>query len=213
MGFFSPTAGSAVSLKNTGDTFTGKITGALSERQATYQGQLRVTKKGNPVMEILVPLTDMQTGHESILYVSKWRMKRAIQDAVKVSGAGDLEYGGILTVSHTGKENTTEGGQADTFSAQYIPADQASSMQAPAPQAPAAPQAAPQAPAQQQYSQPVQQQGGYQPAPNDGPYQQANYGQPMQQGGYSQPAPMGNAAPTGYAQPQYSNAGPAPLTN
>lgn len=203
MGFFSPNAGAAVKFENVGDSITGIISGALSERQAQYNGQPRTTKKGQPVMEVVVPITD-QMGNERTLYVSAWRMKRAIQDAVMVAGAKDIEQGGMLTVTFSGHEQGEGAQPAKAFTAQYTPAGQVAAP---------APQTAPQAPAQQQYSQPMQQQGGYQPAPTDGPYQQANYGQPMQQGGYSQPAPMGNAAPTGYAQPQYSNAGPAPLTN
>lgn len=192
MGFFAPSAGAAVKFDNVGDTFTGRISGALSERQSTYNGTPRTTKKGQPVMEIVVPMIDAN-GNERTLYASAWRMKRAITDAVTVSGAKDVEEGGILTVTFSGHEQGEGAQPAKAFTAQY--------------QAPGAAAPAPQATPQQAYEQPMQQQAYQQPAAPQQYAQQPQqaYQQPVQQQvyqNYQQPA----------AQQPYQQA-PAPLTN
>lgn len=191
MGFFTPTAGAAVKFENVGDSIYGRVSGALSERQATYNGTPRTTKKGQPVMEVVIPMVDVN-GNERTLYAGAWRMRRAIQDAVVVSGAKDVEEGGLLTVTFTGHEQGEGASPAKTFSAQYTaPGGAQPAPQASAPQAPVAPQA----PMQQA---PAPQAQGYAQQPQQ-PYQQA----PQQvYNGYQAPA---------YAQ-QPAQA-PAPLSN
>lgn len=200
MGFFSPNAGAAVKFENVGDTITGRISGALSERQATYNGQARTTKKGKPVMEIVVPMIDTN-GNERTLYASSWRMQRAIQDAVMVSGAKDVEQGGVLTVTFSGHEQGEGAQPAKAFSAQYqapgaAPAESAAPQQAAAPQQYAQ---QPQQAAPQQYAQQPQAPQQYAQQPQQAYQQQA----PAQVYGNYQ-APAYAAAPA---------AAPAPLTN
>lgn len=201
MGFFTPNAGAAVKFENVGDTITGRISGALSERQATYNGQPRTTKKGKPVMEIVVPMIDTN-GNERTLYASSWRMQRAIQDAVMVSGAKDVEQGGVLTVTFSGHEQGEGAQPAKAFTAQY---------QAPGAEAPAAPAAAPQQYAQsQQYAQPQQQAAPQQYGQQSQAPQQ--YGQPSQ----AYPQAAAGQVYGNYQAPAYAAApaaAPAPLTN
>lgn len=187
MSFFAPSAGAAVKFENVGDSITGRISGPLTERQSTYNGQPRTTKKGAPVMEVVVPMVDTN-GNERTLYASAWRMKRAITDAVMVSGAKDVEEGGILTVTFSGHEQGEGAQPAKAFSAQYS---------APG----AVQQAAPAQSAPQQYVQPAPQQQYAPPVP--APQQ---YAQPAQNSVAQQ-----QYAPAAYAAP-VSN-GPAPLTN
>lgn len=194
MGFFAPSAGAAVKFDNVGDTITGRISGPLSERQSTYNGTPRTTKKGQPVMEIVVPLVDAN-GNERTLYASAWRMKRAITDAVTVSGAKDVEEGGILTVTFSGHEQGEGAQPAKAFTATY--------------QAPGAAAPAPQAAPQQAYEPNMAQQYQQQP-PASQQYAQQGYQQPQQYqqapqqvyNNYQQPAGMAPAPQT-----------PAPLTN
>lgn len=201
-GFFTPKSGAAAKFDNVGDTITGQISGALSERPSTYNGTPRTTKKGAPVMEIVIPLLDTQ-GNDRTLYVAAWRMRQAIQDAVMASGAKDVEEGGLLTVTFTGHVQGEGASPAKTFSAQY---QAPGTFQAPAQQAPV--QQAPQG-----YAPPAQ--SGYAPqAPQGYAQPQQGYAQPQQ--GYAQPQPPVQQnyaqAPQGYAPPVQNN-GPAPLTN
>lgn len=192
MGFFAPAAGAAVKFNNIGDSVYGRISGPLSERQATYNGTPRTTKKNQPVMEVVVPLVDAD-GNERTLYVSAWRMKRAITDAVVVAGAKDIEEGGLLTVTYSGTEQGEGSQPAKTFTVQYTaPGGTA------APAAPAAPAAAQQPQAPQQYAQQPQAPQQYAPQAYQQPAQAPqqvyqNYQQPAAQQPYQQaPAPLSN---------------------
>lgn len=200
MGLFTPKSGNFASLKVAGNRVAGTITSQPTTRQVVdYMTKMPATlKDGSPKMGILINLRDAQGVDTTLDTGGKWRMERAISDALLAAGitTGDLEIGGHLTVEVTGTEPGKGQNPALTFRAEYVKAADNAQQAAPA--------------AQQQgyvdpnagYSQqgyPQADQGGY-PA---GAAQQAQGGQPMP---YQQPVtpPQGypqqaQQAPQGYA--------------
>jgi hypothetical protein len=128
-----------------------EITGPYQVRAAQYQGQPKLTKKGQPVMEAVVPVR-VNGEAKTFSDGGKWRLQKAVGEAVVKSGASDLQIGGVLTVTYTGKVPAKGGGMADTYEVEYTPSEggapatpvetapQGVPQQAPTP----APQAAPQ---------------------------------------------------------------------
>ena len=117
-----------------------EITGPYQVRPAMYQGQPKTTKKGAPVMEAVVPV---RVNGESKTFSDggKWRLQKAVGEAVVASGAPDLQIGGVLVVTYTGKVPAKGGGMADTYEVEYRPSEGASA----APAESTAPQGVPQA--------------------------------------------------------------------
>jgi hypothetical protein len=169
-----------------------EITGPYQVRPSTYQGQPKLTKKGQPVMEAVVPV---RVDGESKTFSDggKWRLQKAVGEAVVKSGAPDLQIGGVLAVTYTGKVPAKGGGMADTYEVEYVPAGEGA--QAATPVAATAPQGVPQeAPAPQQQAAPQQ----FQPqaAPQFAPQAQSApaFGNPQAaQAGFSQQNPWANA--------------------
>lgn len=176
---------------------------------------------GDPIMEVLV---DVQTQQRDpsiqnddgirTIYISGKRMKDAVRDAVRQTGAARLEVGAELHVTFTGLGEAPSPGanQPKEFAVRYIPAAQGAifggqqgqpqqapqqGYQQPQAQQAANPWAGQQQP-QQAYQQPAQQQPAQQ-AP-----QQQTYAQPAQQAAYQQP-PAQQAPPQ-----QQPPAGPTP---
>lgn len=156
-----------IKFTNVGDTITGTVMGAPTERQQTKFGTQEPDfwPNGDPKMQILVNLQtslreDGNDDGERTLYVASKNMKKAIGDAIRASGASDLTSGGSLTVTFIGNDPNSKNpaNPAKMYQAQYTPGATAFAQPAaagaptvaaaPAPQA-AAPQAAalPSAPA------------------------------------------------------------------
>lgn len=100
--------GKSVKLPSVGSSFTGIISGPVSEVQETeYQpggggAPKFYPKSGQPIMQQVVPLDDVTAPSKeeaaSTLYVSKPRMRAAIGRALQEAGVGDLTIGGTLYI-------------------------------------------------------------------------------------------------------------------
>ncbi|PPG38649.1 hypothetical protein [Rathayibacter sp. AY2B5] len=114
MSLFDISGGKSATFNTIGETITGTITRAPSERQATkYKTtDLDFWPSGDPKMQIQVPLqttlrVDPDDDGVRTLYVTKSKGDsrfRAIAEAIAAAGAGDLAVGGILTVTYTGND-------------------------------------------------------------------------------------------------------------
>ena len=105
---------------------TGLIAPYLETQQTDYTTkEPAFYKDGNPIMQAVILIQtderlDEDDDGQRTIYVNKTRMKRAIQNALKESGAGDLAVGGVLTIWMTGTEKSKGGGSdAKTFAASY----------------------------------------------------------------------------------------------
>lgn len=103
--------GKSVKLPSVGSSFTGIISGPVTEQQETeYKpgggGPLKFFPSGDPIMEQLIPMDDVTAASKeeaaSTLYVSKQRMRAAIGRALQEAGVSDLQVGGTLQVTFTG---------------------------------------------------------------------------------------------------------------
>jgi hypothetical protein len=106
-----------VSLKNLGDSVAGRIV-AFEDYQPTdfNTKELKTFKDGSPWPGVRIHL-EQEPGNEATrvtLYAEKINMLNAIGTAVAAAGASDIEVGGDLAVTFSGRD-----GQAHTFSAQY----------------------------------------------------------------------------------------------
>lgn len=119
-----------VKFANVGDTITGTISGAPTERQQTKFGSQEPDfwPNGDPKMQIVVPLQtdlreDPQDDGARTLYVASKNMKRAIADAMRAAGANDVVKGGVLSVTFTGFDPNSKNPQnpAKLYQAQYTP--------------------------------------------------------------------------------------------
>lgn len=122
MSLFSPSDGPAEYMKfdedNVGQPQELVINGAYFEQASMYEGVQRKNKKGVPQTEIVIPV--VHDGKPKRLVVNAWRMKQAITDAVALARVDDLQVGGTLTITYTGKvKGLTPGTQAKAYSANY----------------------------------------------------------------------------------------------
>lgn len=140
-----------VKFDTIGAAVTGVVTAGPRERQQTKYGTQEPDfwPNGDPKMQILVDLrtdqrVDANDDGERTLYVASKNMKRAIGEALRASGAGDILPGGTLTVSYIGNDPASKNpaNPAKLYQAQYTPPVSAFAQPAPA----AAPQAAQTAP-------------------------------------------------------------------
>lgn len=142
-----------VKFTNVGDTVTGTVAGAPTERQQTKYGTQEPAfwPNGDPMMQIIVPLVTTlretpDDDGERTLYVASKNMKRAIGDAIREAGASDIVKGGTLTVRFVGNDPASRNPQnpAKMYVAQYTaPASAfATTQAATAPVVPVAPQQA-----------------------------------------------------------------------
>ncbi|OIU88633.1 hypothetical protein [Microbacterium sp. AR7-10] len=156
-----------VKFTNVGDSITGTVVGATTERQQTKFGTQEPDfwPNGDPKMQILVNLQttlreDGNDDGERTLYVASKNMKKAIGDAIRASGASDVAAGGQLTVTFIGNDPNSKNpaNPAKLYQAQYTPGASAFAQPTAATPAPAAAQAAAPAaaPAPQAVPQPVQ---------------------------------------------------------
>lgn len=132
-----------------GDSITGTITGAPTERQQTdfTTKQPAFWPNGDPKMQILVPLQtslreDPDDDGVRTLYVASRHMKQAIGQAIRTAGASDVVKGGVLTVRFVGTDPASKNPQnpAKMYDAQYT-APAAGPFAAQAAQQPVAPPA------------------------------------------------------------------------
>jgi len=123
------TTATAVNFKSVGDSIAGRIVGIEEYQQKEFGSdalKFRTDKDGNmvrdaagqPVPQMGVRITlETEPGNESsrqTLWVEKWRMVKAIANAVTSAGASDIEIGGDLAVTFSAYE-----GRAKAFSAAY----------------------------------------------------------------------------------------------
>ncbi|GAA2516804.1 hypothetical protein [Winogradskya humida] len=117
------------------------VGGLIIEAPSTVQqrdfesGQLRFYDDGNPMWQIVVPVQAQPAGDEDDgirAFYLKTQMKKAVQDAVRSTGAQRLEVGGVLHVRYVRDEPNGRGRGKDKkiYEARYQP---------PAPGVPAAP--------------------------------------------------------------------------
>lgn len=132
------------------DQKTGEEVPYVETQQTDYTTkEPKVWKDGNPMMQAVIKLqTDMREDEDDdglrTLYVDKTRLKRAIQNALRIARNGDVAVGGVLTVWMTGEERTKAGMTAKTFEATYAPpAPSAGSLATGETSAPPAPPSAP----------------------------------------------------------------------
>lgn len=135
------TAGAAVKFVAPGVHITGTVRGVEEYTPTVYgTNEPKTTRSGKVVTGYRIDMND-DDGEALSLYVEKWRMLRAIQDAVRAAGARDLEPGGVLTVTR-GDDVKGGGAQAaQTFTATYAPPSHGGGAPVAAPgPAPASPQ-------------------------------------------------------------------------
>jgi hypothetical protein len=107
-----------VALKNLGDSVAGRIIAFEDYQPNDFNTkQPKVFKDGTPWPGVRVHLEQTPGNEESrvTLYVEKINMLNAIGRAVAEAGGADLEVGGDLAVTFSGRD-----GQAHTFTAQYV---------------------------------------------------------------------------------------------
>lgn len=117
------------------------ITGTISEEPHTQQqtdpqtGELKTWQNGDPMLVLVVPLqTDLRNSQGLVtpvadddgsrtVWVGSQGMRKAIQSALKASGATGLDMGGQLTVTYIGDAERTNPklNPPKIFSAHYVP--------------------------------------------------------------------------------------------
>lgn len=103
---------------------TGEIAGPYQIRPYKFQGEVqryqRGPQAGKPKYEMVIPL--LVNGEKMNLATqAKYRMENAIATAVQAAGVADLQIGGTLTVTYTGKEVVKGASPAQAFTASYEP--------------------------------------------------------------------------------------------
>jgi hypothetical protein len=112
-----------------------KVVGEIVETATTQQtdfddGSPKFWKDGSPKMQAVITLqTDERDPDvpdddgKRRLFVSSWRMRDAIRDAIKTAGARHLEHGGKLAVQYTsdGVDEAGTGNPPKIYTAQYKP--------------------------------------------------------------------------------------------
>ena len=128
MGFFDVTSGPSISFPTVGTRAGGTIAAPYTERQSTEFGtdKPKTDSKGEAVMMACVELATSERDASipnddgvRTLYVDKVGLKIAIGEAVKASGASDLEVGATLFVTWTGEAPSSKGSPLKTWSAEY----------------------------------------------------------------------------------------------
>lgn len=122
MSFFANSGGVGDYIKwddtKIGQPLEMEIAGRYNTRLSKFNGEVRRNMAGEPQYEAVIPV--LIEGEPFQLVVNKWRLQSAIGAAVQITGAPDLEIGGVLTVVYTGKEPAKKGGgMAQKFSASY----------------------------------------------------------------------------------------------
>jgi hypothetical protein len=153
--------GKSAKFESLGEQITGAILDLAVKQQTNFDtGKPEFWDNGDPKMQLVVTLStdqrdpgDKEDDGERRLYV-KGNLQKAIQAAVRSSGATGLEIGGQVTVTFTGEGEPPRRGAnpPKLYSAAYVPAATVALMAgappAPAPTvpAPAQPTAPPAAP-------------------------------------------------------------------
>lgn len=123
-------SGESASFKNVNDTVAGRIVAFEDYQEVEFSDDAAkgikrgdpkfYPKSGDPVMGVRITLE--KTPGDADSRVTLWAhgklMLTAIREAVKGSGARDLELGADLAVAFTGYS-----GRAKTYQAQYVRAD------------------------------------------------------------------------------------------
>lgn len=135
---------------NIGDTVTGVVVGLPEKLQQTdFEGKLKFWDNGQPKWMYRITLqTDVRDPGDPYddgirnIYV-KWMSLKAVQNAVKSSGARSIEMGGILSLTFSGVGQKKPGmpQPPKEWVAQYLPPqgdfmDNGSSAPAPVPTSP-----------------------------------------------------------------------------
>jgi len=125
--------GGAPSVKwpTPGTKVVGEIIDLATTQQTDFDtGELKFWKDGSPKMQAVVTLQTDERDPEipdddgkRRLFVSSWRMRNAIADAIKAAGAKDPEIGGKLAVQFTALGDTETGTSIPPklYAAQYKP--------------------------------------------------------------------------------------------
>ena len=135
MSFFTEAADGGDYVKfddsTVGQPIAMEITGQYKRQWSMYDKEYRRDGKGNLVEEAVVPVR--VDGEDKQLSINAWRMRKAVGNAVKLTHAPDLEIGGVLTITYTGKEKALKGGgTAKTYAASYKRAPEGSAPATPA---------------------------------------------------------------------------------
>jgi hypothetical protein len=114
-----------------GTKVIGEIVDTATTQQTDFKtGELKFWKDGNPKMQAVITLQTDERDPEvpdddgkRRLFVSSWRMRDAIRDAIKTAGARHLEHGGKLAVQFTaiGDDEAGTGNPPKFYAAQYKP--------------------------------------------------------------------------------------------
>jgi hypothetical protein len=104
-----------------GDTISGTIIEATDIQERDYQTrEPKFFPDGSPIMQVRVVL-ELPDGTKGNLYISGKEMMKAVREAIRTSGASDIEQMGHLSVTRTGGKG--QAGSAYTYSATYTPFD------------------------------------------------------------------------------------------
>lgn len=180
-----------------GITWAGRIV-AISEpyQEREYVkgdpagGALKTFPSGDPIMTFTLDLDTGRLdpgieGDDGIrrVYMDGQRIKKAVREGVRASGARGLAIGGHLSITYTHDDTPGDVRSGKNYTCTYTPGAAANNVLMQQQEPPAAP-----APAPQQYAQPAPQQQYSPAAPPPAPVAPA----PQQ---YAQPAPVAPAAP------------------
>jgi hypothetical protein len=123
--------GGAPSVKwpTPGTKVVGEIVNLTTAQQTDKEtGDLKFWKDGRPKMQVVATLQTDERDPEILdddgqrrLFVSSWRMRNAIADAIRAAGARGLEVGGKLAVQFTDTEDAGTSIPAKRYVAQYKP--------------------------------------------------------------------------------------------
>lgn len=120
MGFLTPSAnGAAVKINNQGDKFQGTVSGPVELRQMLdfQTKQPAFYKNGNPKVEAVVPF-DGVDGLPYRLFVPEFgNLKESLEKAAVAAKTDDFYIGSQWTIENTGKQPTSKGMMAHTYTA------------------------------------------------------------------------------------------------
>jgi len=118
----------AYRFANQGDQALGVVVRAYTQQARQFgTNEPKTFDDGTPIREPVIELRDTPTGELRSLYVSSWRMRNAIQQALTSAGCRGPRTGGTLLVRYCADEPGKNGAQAaKVYEAAYDPsADQA----------------------------------------------------------------------------------------
>ena len=127
MGFWDVESGPGVKFANPGDAVTGKLLRPYVLRDTTEMNSDRpkLDSRGQVVQMAVIELETIPGGEEVTVYADKFGQRKAIGQAIRDSGAADMEVGGILFLQFTNESPSDKGAPLKNWVAKWTPPNSA----------------------------------------------------------------------------------------